>query len=85
MDEFSKFRIDVLKELEDSGRYKHFFLCVSAFQKQGKLDKFAADLFPMIQACFKLKKSVGFTAARLDSLTQFIVTAGILISKEGKA
>lgn len=84
--DFSKFRIDVLKELEDTDKYKFFFVCVAAFQKHGKLNKFTNDLFPMMQACYQLKKSIVFTAERLNSLTQFIMTGGVLISeKERKA
>lgn len=86
MRDFSKFRIAILKELEDTDRYKYFFLCVRAHEKLGKLDKFANDLFPMLEACFQLKKSIGYTAEKLDSLTQFIMTSGILIAdKERKA
>ena len=79
---FESYRKLVLAALQDTEKYRHFHGTVRAFEKVGGLDRFAADLLPMLRACYQLKKPITETARRLDTLTELIRMKGVLYVAE---
>lgn len=81
---FEAYRRLVLKELTKTKLYKHFFVCVRAFEQVGGLDGFSESLLPMMKALWKKKYSIEDAAKKLDELTRVDMMAGMLYNAEVK-
>lgn len=81
---FEAYRRAVLRELSKTRIYRNFHVTVDAFSKVNGTDQFAASLLPLLKACWKLGKSIEFTAQRVDTLSEATRMSAMLYQAEVK-